>query len=56
MHLQLNELLKEAHSSVCHKEAEALNLKITSNWILDAYLSLLKLCFGVSIAASNVHR
>lgn len=31
MHLQLNWLLREARSSVCHKEAEALNRKMIFN-------------------------
>lgn len=56
MHLQRNQLWREAHASICHKEAEALNLEILLNQVLDMYLSLLKPCFGVSIAASDVYR
>lgn len=56
MGLQLNQLWREAHASICHKEAEALNLKILLNHVLDMYLSLLKPCIGVSIAASDIYR
>lgn len=48
--------LREAHSSVCHKEAEVLNLRILLKQVFDTYLSLLKPCFGVSVAASDVYR
>lgn len=52
----MNQLWRKAPASICHKEAEALNFKILLNHILDMYLSLLKPCFAVSVATSDVYR